>query len=161
MLPASWVIPSSTSRDAMYTECSKSDFTSSSTCKRKFGATLDGTTMKENSKRKTNKVTALTDSDTEAFSDSIQSSKTGVMPAVLSLVPKYTAEYNAAASQQNKLPAFLGNLEDEACQHMHFQDLLEHCESINICVSKEEAAYGEQQTKGQAKCKTWTHLRTG
>ena len=88
--------------------------------------------MKENSKRKTNNVTALTDSDTEAFSDSIQSSKTGVMPAVLSLVPKYTAEYNAAASQQNKLPAFLGNLEDEACQHMHFQDLLEHCESINI-----------------------------
>lgn len=80
---------------------------------------------------------------------------------MLSLVPKYAAEYNAAASQQNKLPVFLVNLEDEACQYMHFQDLLEHYESINICVSKEEAAYGEQQTKGQAKCKTWTCLRTG
>ena len=161
MLPASWVIPSSTSRDAMYTECSKIDFTSSSTRKRKFDATFDGTTVKENSKRKTNNVTVPTRKDIEAFFDSIQSSKTGVMPAVLSLVPKYAAEYKAAASQQNKLPAFLGALEDEACQHMHIQDLLEHCESINICVSKEEAAYGEQQTKGQAKCKTWTRLRTG
>lgn len=77
------------------------------------------------------------------------------------MVPQYAAEYNEAASQQNKLPAFLGALEDQACQHMHFQDLLEHCKSVNICVSKEQAAYGQQQTKGQAKCKTWTCLRTG
>ena len=134
MLPASWVIPSSTSRDAMYTECSKINFTSSSTRKRKFDATPDGTTVKENSKRKTNNVTVPTHNEIEAFFDSIQSSKTGVMPAVLSLVPKYAADYKTAASQQNKLAAFLGALEDEACQHMHFQDLLEHCEAISICV---------------------------
>lgn len=128
--------------------------------KRRLDELIDGAPSQVKAQRKPVLVAQPTIDELHNFYESIQFSKTGVKPAMLSLMPQYAADYRQP-SMHTKLPKFLGDLETEEQVKKDFKAVLEYCQEVDISVTKEQAIYGEQQTREQAKCKTWTRLRTG
>lgn len=90
---------------------------------------------------------------------SMQLSKTGVRPAILSVIPGYQEDYKPPP--QLLLPVILSTVYNESLRDKHFQEILDYCAPVDVSVTQEQAVYAEQQSRGQSSSKTWLNLRAG
>ncbi|KAK7106644.1 hypothetical protein V1264_017874 [Littorina saxatilis] len=157
-VPAGWVVPST--KDVVYRKAADIDFTSAATKKRRLDGFINGTPTLTKAKRKQTNLAAPTKDELNSFFEAIQFSKTGVKPAVLSLVPEYATDYKNQQAAV-RLPTFLVDLEDEEQVQRTYSEVLQHCENVDISVTEEQCIIAERETRAQRNSKTWARLRTG
>ncbi|XP_070200906.1 uncharacterized protein [Littorina saxatilis] len=157
-VPAGWVVPPT--KDVVYRKAADIDFTSAATKKRRLDGFINGTPTLTKAKRKQTNVAAPTKDELNSFFEAFQFSKTGVKPAVLSLVPEYATDYKNQQATV-RLPKFLGDLEDEEQVQRTYSEVLQHCENVDISVTEEQCIIAERETRAQRNSKTRARLRTG
>ena len=111
-------------------------------------------------KRKKPYILKATDGDLSIFYDEL--SKTKGKPVLLSLISQYNDSY-VPETEAGILPKSLTDLHDPEAMKMDYPDLLGKCESIyrSVSFTFNQAILVEEQTRTQAKCRSWFKLRAG
>ena len=109
-----------------------------------------GQKRKKNAKAKA--VPEPTEEEQAAFLESLNNC--GVNSAILSITEPYVDRFIPKALQ-SRFPPILSEFSDDSFYDKDFDDILLHCQSIDIFFTQEEADNAEQETREQAASETW------
>ena len=164
---AYWMLPSALDK-VDYVPVSDMDFTSPSTKKRKLDKNIESLDSGDNgadkaivilsSQKKKMHIPKPTDTEIEQFFEQI--SKNNCKPAILSTVPPYSKNYIPSPLTEN-FPQVMTELNEPKTFTLTFNELLEHCESVSLKVTKKQYEAVEKATKQQSASQTWFRFKAG
>ena len=152
-----WMLPSALDK-VDYVPVSDMDSSSPSTKKRKLDINIELLDSGDNgadkaivilsSQKKKMHIPKPTDTEIEQFFGQI--SKNNCKPAILTIVPPYSKKYIPSPLTED-FPQVMTELNEPET----FNELLEHCESVSLKVTKNQSEAVEKATKQQSASQTW------
>nr|XP_033940133.1 uncharacterized protein LOC117447530 [Pseudochaenichthys georgianus] len=164
---AYWLLPGSV-KDVTPSPVADIDFSSAKTRRNRLSQAIDSlgdaanltttTTTTPPLLRHSREIPKATDAEQQSFLASLKS--TGRKCAILTISAPHNVDFVPKVTLST-FPKPLSSLKSENCLEMDHKALTEHCQRINVAITKPEADVIEKATKTQAKSKLWYRYRAG